>query len=142
MNLIPSIMLASLGLQESRFQAIAGSCNAAIAAWRKAGDIQHALDILPYMKLNKILPTVLTYERLLAACGDAGLWQVHNAIQTFVQRLIGVGQIIMCRWHLSFFVNCKDVALFALQQKNATCRPCALAIPQVNSRCVSAFVKN
>ena len=63
-------------MQESAFQASTGSCNAAIAAWRKAGEIQHALDILPYMKLNKILPTVLTYERLLAACGDAGLWQV------------------------------------------------------------------
>ncbi len=68
-------------MQESGFQATTGSCNAAIAAWRKAGEIQHALDILPYMKLNKILPTVLTYERLLQACGDAGLWQVHVAIR-------------------------------------------------------------
>ena len=75
---IPMINLS--GIQESGFQATTGSCNAAIAAWRKAGEIQHALDVLPYMKLHKILPTLLTYERLIATCGDAGFWQVLNII--------------------------------------------------------------
>jgi hypothetical protein len=78
---ICSKLFLILDLQESGFQATTGSCNAAIAAWRKAGEIQHALDVLPYMKLNKILPTVLTYERLLTACGDAGLWQVCSVTQ-------------------------------------------------------------
>jgi hypothetical protein len=71
-------------LQDSGFQATTGSCNAAIAAWRKAGEIQHALDILPYMKLHKILPSILTYERLLTACGDAGNWQVSCTIMVWV----------------------------------------------------------
>ena len=83
-HLQPSELFLLPYTQESRFQATTGSCNAAIAAWRKAGEIQHALDVLPYMKLNKILPTVLTYERLLAACGDAGLWQVRKSLQSHI----------------------------------------------------------
>jgi hypothetical protein len=89
-NPVHPLILLEWHAQESGYQATTGSCNAAIAAWRKAGEIEHALAILPYMRLNRVAPTGLTYERLLTTCGDSGLWQVSCAVRAWASAFFGI----------------------------------------------------
>jgi hypothetical protein len=95
------------------------------------------------MKLNGIFPNIATYERLLATCGDAGLWQVNGSIKCGENETNHLLQIMFFRWLLNCSETYKATATQPLQLllPNATLKRCAPVMLQISTRCASVFAK-